>query len=97
MELEFYLTILNEFEKNKGNKKKTIKALTKQMIKTSCVRDKKILKNALIILIALLEDNGPDIFSTRGSNTTELSNREKRKFVSTLLKEYLSKKANNVK
>ena len=48
------------------------------------------LKNALIILLSLFDDNPADLYSNRGNNVKILSNKDKEQVVSKLREEFFS-------
>ena len=94
-ELECYTKIINLFKKISKDsitietwKDKTIIKLMKVLRRRE---NKRWVKNALIILLSLFDDNPPDLFSSLGNNIELLSNKEKEEVVSKLREEFTSK------
>ena len=94
-ELECYTKIINLFSKISKDpisietcKDKTI---TKIMEKLKDPKNENWLRNALIILLSLFDDNPADLYSNLGVNTKKISSNERKNIFSELKKEFVLK------
>lgn len=93
LELDFYLKIIDYFQKEKVDKEKTeiwknqsIIELMKYLKRT---HNRTLVTNALILILSLFEDIPPDIYNNRGVNLKRISERDKRFLIEDLKEEFL--------
>ncbi|MHA1293685.1 MAG: hypothetical protein ACTSQJ_13585 [Promethearchaeota archaeon] len=92
-EMKCYLKILNYFQK-KSDKREDIelwksKSLMKLMDILMRTQNRKLITNALILMITLFENIPPDIYNNRGIHINRLSGKDKRALISALKEEFL--------
>jgi hypothetical protein len=97
-EIECYNEIIDCFLKSKNDEKKKELCKDHSIIKLMDLwdrrkelffREKELLKNSLIFILALFEDemHTPDVFSSIGKDFSSLENREREEFISILREE----------
>ena len=97
-ELDYYSDII-EFSQNSNLNKETIELwkdnsfieLMKVLERTS---RKEFVKNAILIILSLFEENPPDIYTSRGTNVNSLDNGEKKSYMSVLKTEFIDELPN---
>ncbi len=92
-ELEFYLKIVDFFQKENANsetqeiwKNKSIIELMDLLKKT---QNYKFVANALIVLLSLFENEPPDLYTNKGNNINKISDEDKKLLISELKNEFL--------
>jgi hypothetical protein len=92
-ELEFYLQIIDYFQKERINreeieiwKNKSIIELMKYLKRT---QNRTLVTNALILIISLSGDIPPDTYNNRGININRISEKDKRFLIEDLKEEFL--------
>ncbi len=97
-ETNCYNKILDCFMKSKNNFRQREICRDRSIIKLmKILKDKKaeyikeIIKNSLIFVLTLFEEeeDPPDLYNTLGKESSSLKNNEKKEFVSTLKEEFL--------
>jgi len=97
-EINCYNEILDCFIKSKNDFKQKEICRDRSIIKLMKIwKDKRnsyikeIIKNSLIFVLTLFEDENdpPDLYNTLGKESSSLKNSEKEEFVSTLIEEFL--------
>lgn len=93
MEMNCYLRIIDFFEKEKNNRESVeiwkSNSFKKLMDTLDRTKNKKLVTNALILILTLFENFPPDIFNNRGINVNYLSQKDRDNFVSELQREFL--------
>ncbi|MFW9989123.1 MAG: hypothetical protein ACFFC3_10740 [Candidatus Odinarchaeota archaeon] len=93
-ELEFYLKIVDFFQKeNTNSENKEIwknKSIIELMNLLKQTQDYKFIANALILLLSLFEHEPPDLYANRGYHINNISEKDKRILISELKNEFLS-------
>ena len=93
LELDFYLKIIDYFQKEKVDKEKTViwknKSITNLMKYLERTQNRTLVTNALILILSLFEDIPPDIYNNRGVNFNRISERDKRFLIEELKEEFL--------
>lgn len=92
-ELDFYLKIIDYYEDdNISREKKEIwknQSIIQLMNLLERTKNRTFVTNALILLLSLLEDNPPDIYSNRGCNVNCISDKDKKSLILELENEFL--------
>ena len=93
LELDFYLQIIDYFQKEKVDKEQTEiwknKSIIKLMKYLKRTQNRTLVTNALILILSLFEDIPPDIYNNRGVNFKRISERDKRFLIEDLKEEFL--------
>ena len=93
-EIDCYEKILKFFHKRHHNRDKTEiwknQSLIQLMKKLQKTKDKRTIRNALILLISLFEQIPPDIYNNRGININRLSEDDRRMVQDALKKEFIA-------
>jgi len=85
--LKFFISCQEESRDRKEIwKSTTLITLMKQLART---KNKKLTKNAIILMITLFEDIPPDIYNNRGININRLSENDRESVLSSLKEEFL--------
>ena len=94
LELDYYTRIIALSQKRRGNEvKKEIKkylSIRNVMNELKCSENKTLVKNALIMILALFENKAPDVFNSRGVDVNQISGKEREKYISQLKAELRS-------
>ena len=92
-EVEFYLKIVDYFQDdNISREKREIwknQSIIQLMNLLERTQNRTFVTNALILLLSLLEDNPPDIYSNRGRNVNCISTKDKKSLILELENEFL--------
>ena len=93
LELDFYLKIIDYFQKEKVDKEQTViwknKSILNLMKYLERTQNRTLVTNALILILSLFEDIPPDIYNNRGVNLNRISERDKRFLIEDLKEEFL--------
>ena len=103
-EFDYYSDII-EFFQNPNINKETIEIWkNKSFIELIKVLERKekqkkengkaFVKNAILIILSLFEENPPDIYTSRGTNVNSLDNGEKSSYISVLKTEFIDNHTN---
>ncbi|MFW9946659.1 MAG: hypothetical protein ACFFDX_07500 [Candidatus Odinarchaeota archaeon] len=93
LELEYYTKIINFFKSQPSNKdsieiwkNKSFIELMKVLERT---KNKKLVQNAIILIISLFEQLPPDLYNNRGINANFISKKDKKSYLSVLKSEFI--------
>jgi hypothetical protein len=93
LEIDYYLEIIEYFQKEKVSKEeieiwidKSIIELMKYLKRT---QDRTLVANALILILSLFENIPPDTYNNRGVNINRISPIDKRSIIENLKNEFL--------
>lgn len=91
-EFDYYVSII-EFFQNQNVNKETIEIWkSKSLIELMKILErssrKEFVKNAILVILSLFDENLPDIYNSRGTNVNSLDNGEKRSYISILKTEF---------
>ncbi len=93
-ELDYYTKLISLSQKIKSNEeKKEIKkclSIRSVMNELKFSENKTLVKNALIIILALFENKPPDVFNSRGVDVSQISEKVRKKYIAQLKAELLS-------
>ena len=93
MEIDCYTKILNFFESHRYNRQKTdiwkSQSLITLMEKLTRTQDRRMVKNAIILLISLFDDHPPDILNNRGVHVNRLRGKDREIVISQLKDEFI--------
>lgn len=89
--LDCFMKSKNDFKQKEICRDRSIIKLMKIWKEERAFYIKEIIKNSLIFVLTLFEDENdpPDLFNTLGKESSSLKNSEKEEFVSTLKEEFL--------
>ncbi|MGQ4874140.1 MAG: hypothetical protein ACTSVV_04500 [Promethearchaeota archaeon] len=84
--LQFYETCQDSREKIEIWKSRSLINLMNKLAET---KNKRLIRNAIILLISLFEDIPPDIYNNRGIDINRLSEKDRKKILAKLESEFL--------
>jgi len=91
-ELDYYLSIIDFFQKQDTNRETTEIWRNKSFIQLMKIlkrtRNKEFVKNAIILLLSLFDETPPDIYNGRGIEVNSLTNSDKLSYVNLLKSEF---------
>ncbi len=91
-EFDYYLSIIEFFQNQKVIKDTKEIWKSKSLIELMKVLErsskKEFVKNAILVILSLFDENPPDIYNCRGTNVNSLDNGEKRSYLSILRTEF---------
>ncbi|MFX1384510.1 MAG: hypothetical protein ACFFBP_18955 [Promethearchaeota archaeon] len=92
-ELDFYLQIIDFFQDEKINREKREIWINKSIIELmkylKRTRNRRLVTNALILILSLFEDIPPDLYNNRGVNINRISQKDKHFLIKDLKEEFL--------
>ncbi|MFW9783922.1 MAG: hypothetical protein ACFFFB_16675 [Candidatus Heimdallarchaeota archaeon] len=93
LEMDFYIKIINFF-KNQPSTDETIEiwkdnSLIELMKVLERTENKKIIQNAIILLISLFEQIPPDLYNNKGRNSKLIDEKEKKAYLNLMKSEFL--------
>jgi hypothetical protein len=92
-ELDYYLSIIDFFQ-NKNKNKETAeiwknKSFIELMKVLKLTRKKEFIKNAIILIISLIDQMPPDNYNKRGTKVNSLISKDKLSYINILQSEFL--------
>ena len=97
-ELDYYQNILDYFQNRRIDKKSTEIWKSKTYIKLMKIlertKNKEYVKNAILVILSLFEDNPPDIYNNQGINSNNISPQDRESFKSILKSEFIEEYPN---
>lgn len=92
-ELDYYQNILDFFQNKQFDKTSKEIWISKTYIKLMKVlertQNKEYVKNAILILLSLFEENAPDFYNNQGINSNNIAPEERRSFKTILKSEFI--------
>ncbi|MFW9826481.1 MAG: hypothetical protein ACFFEY_02555 [Candidatus Thorarchaeota archaeon] len=92
-ELDFYLQIIDLFQDEEINREKKRIWINKSIIELmkylKRTRNRRLVANALILILSLFEDLPPDLYNNRGVNINRISQKDKEFLIKDLKEEFL--------
>jgi hypothetical protein len=97
-EFDYYSNII-EFFQNPNVNKETVeiwknKSLIELMRVLKRSGQKEFVKNAILVILSLFEENSPDIYTSRGTNVNSIGNGDKKSYISLLKMEFIDELPN---
>lgn len=97
-ELDYYQNILDYFQNRRFDKISTEIWKSKTYIKLMKIlertKNKEYVKNAILVILSLFEDNPPDIYNNQGINSNNISPQDRESFKSILKSEFIEEYPN---
>ncbi|MBY9016698.1 MAG: hypothetical protein KGD68_13475 [Candidatus Lokiarchaeota archaeon] len=97
-EFEYYSSIIEFFQNQNANRETIEIWKSKSLIKLMKVLErsskKEFVKNAILVILSLFDENPPDIYNCRGKNVNSIDNGEKRSYKSILKTEFIDELPN---
>jgi len=92
-ELDYYLSIIDFFQNQNTNRETAELWKDKKFIELMKVlkltRKKEFVKNAIILILSLIDQMPPDTYNKRGIKVNSLTNGDKRSYINILQSEFL--------
>ena len=91
-ETQFYVGVLEKFSQNNENSEETLLLIYKKIVELMVLleetKHEQFVQNALIVIIALLEDNIPDFPMRKGTDLKYISKQERETLNNVLKQEF---------